>query len=519
MSRVPGERAIATARRDVLRAAGVGTGALTLGPTAGIGLVGAENSVDETTQTPPRLSVEGNRIVTDDGEDVTLRGLNVIDPKRANGSTADRGRTPTETIDLLTDASAGWHPDVIRVPVQPIDIGDHEAGQAPEPIAFTAAQLESYLDEHLDPVLKQCADAGVYAIVDFHRHWPEVQWGDDEAGTINETLQAETLQFWETVAPRYAADDHVLYEVYNEPTEPGMWDSIEESWVQDVWELYLEFIQPVVDEIRTHTDTVVLVGSPGWSSSPEGALIEPVAGENVGYTYHAYPGHESSQQGDWEDSAINGQGVEAVYEEYPVFVTEFGWRDYDDSLESGTTAEFGEPFMEWLESHDSIHWMAWVADVWWEPAMFQPGFDGTCDDPPCEWELLGRDAGSEVDMGEYLRQALEVGGVPDNYWSDEDGDADGGGRGVDTGEEDEDETDSGNDDEDGSEDSVDGGDDEPADQPTGSGDQPSDDGSGDDDSDASDDSVPGFGIVATAAGLAGGAAVAARRRLDGGESE
>lgn len=179
----------------------------------------------------------------------------------------------------------------------------------------------------------------------------------------------------------------------------------------------MDFAQPIVDTIRAHTDTLTLVGSPGWSQSPEGALVEPVEGENIAYTYHIYPGHEASEAGDWDDSAINGQGVDRVYEEYPLFVTEFGWRDYDDDLLGGETSEFGEAFMEWLESHDSIHWTAWCGDVWWEPAMFETGFD-ECPEVPCEWDLLGRDAGSQEDMGEYVRQAIEQGGVPEGYWDD-----------------------------------------------------------------------------------------------------
>jgi len=35
-----------------------------------------------------------------------------------------------------------------------------------------------------------------------------------------------------------------------------------------------------------------------------------------------------------------------VYEEFPLFVTEFGWRDYDDDLLSGSAEAFGEPFFE-----------------------------------------------------------------------------------------------------------------------------------------------------------------------------
>lgn len=449
----PAQGLSSPSRRTLLWATGAGVGAALLG-----------SSTASAQEDLPRLEIDGNLIVTENGEQVTLRGVSVIDPKRA---AEERERNAPEMVDLLTDEDDGWHADVIRIPVQPIDVGNHPSGRPPDPIAFTEEELETYLETYLDPVVERCAEAGAYAIVDFHRHWTPLEWGDEETGEVNEELREEVVEFWDAVAPRYADDDHVLYEVYNEPTEPGMWDETGQDWVDDVWRLFLEFIQPPVDAIRKHTDTVTLVGSPSWYQSPEGALIEPVDGENLAYTYHIYPGHDASEERAWDGVAGSGQGVEGVYEEYPLFVTEFGWRDYDDDLLGGTTDEFGEPFVEWLESSDAIHWTAWVADTWWEPALF--------DD---DWQLLGRDAGSTADAGEYVRRAIEQEGVPQDY---ED-------AAVDS---------------DGAADEDDGTDDGDADA----------NGDGQDaDGDSGDDSIPGFGLASAAAGIAGGAAYALRRR-------
>jgi hypothetical protein len=404
----PDEKPLAVSRRDTVRLLG-----------SGVALGGLATAVPVAAdiETPTALQVDGNRITTADGTPITLRGINTIDPKRANATASERSLDAVGMIDRVTDSAAGWEPRVLRIPVQPVDIGDYEPGQAPEPVAFTRQQLEAYLETHLDPVVQRCVERGVYAIVDFHRHWPGIEWGDERAGTINQPLQDEAMIFWNVVAPRYADDEHVIYELYNEPTEPGMWGSPEEEWVQSVWYLYLQFAQPIVDTIRAHTEKLVLVGSPGWSQSPEGALIEPIAGENIAYTYHIYPGHEVSKQGAWDDASINGEGVANVYEEFPLFVTEFGWRDTDDRWLGGTTSEFGEPFVEWLESSDAINWTAWCGDIWWEPALFTDDGD--------DWALLGRDAGTLEDAGEYVRQALATGGVPADYWNTDDSTDDG----------------------------------------------------------------------------------------------
>lgn len=361
---------------------------------------GSARTQADTTTGLPRLAVEGNQFVTPDGTPVTLRGVSIVDPKRGS-TTPNRGRSTEEVVAHVTDPDAGWYPTVIRIPVQPVDIGETEEGVAPTPPAFTQAELEAYLTTYLDPVVAQCAERNVYALIDFHRAKDEVAWGSQSEGTINQPLQTETTLFWETVAPRYADADHVLYEVYNEPTTPGMWGPTRDPEVKAVWKLFLQFIQPVVETIRQHTDTVVIVGSPGWSTSPEGALIEPVAGDNIGYSYHVYPGHDVSSAQAWDGATAGGGGVEAVYETQPLFVTEFGWRDYDDQWLGGTTSGFGAPFMDWLESH-GISWTAWCADVWWEPAMFVQGETNS------EWLLRGNNVGSDEDAGEFIRERLAV---------------------------------------------------------------------------------------------------------------
>ncbi|WP_159077063.1 glycoside hydrolase family 5 protein [Halococcoides cellulosivorans] len=325
----------------------------------------------------PRLHVEGNRLVDPSGSQVTLRGLNVADPKRLNRTAAARGKDAIETVEYLTGGAHGWHPRVIRVPVQPVDVGEHPPGWKagpPEPPAFTREQLEEYLAEHLDPVVDRCEENGVYCIVDFHRHWhteDRTQRWDDPA------LAEEVTLFWETVAPRYADRTHVFYEVYNEPTEPGMRaDPREEGAAAELWWNWKAVAQPWVDTIREHApETPTLIGSPTWSQSPEGVYVERFDGENLAYTYHIYAGHEVSREADWAGVGPDAQGTAGVASEVPLFVTEFGWQVEDDlDLFRASTAEFAAPFREWADANDAIHWMAWCADPVWRPALFDRAF-------------------------------------------------------------------------------------------------------------------------------------------------
>ncbi|QLH77149.1 cellulase family glycosylhydrolase [Halosimplex rubrum] len=388
-------------------------GAVALG--VGAGAVGSVSAGIPT----PQLHRDGNLIKDPDGNVVTLRGVNIADPKRINVTAPARGKDAVQVIDMLTDASNGWYPRMIRVPVQPVDIGEYEPGSGPPVPAFTEGQLESYLTNHLDEVVQRCAERGVYCIIDYHRH-RDVQWAEGQDGPVNAELQDEVDMFWDIVAPRYAEDSHVLYEVYNEPTEPGMWeDPTTTQWVADIWDLWLEMAQPWVDTIRSHADNMILMGSPSWTQSPEGALVEEFDGEDIAYTYHIYPGHNSSRQQNWEDASINGEGVEGVYEQAPLFVTEFGWEEGGGQYIGGTD-EFGTAFHDFLEQSPAIHWTAWCADPVWRPVMFERPFadnaddsvgdpyNGTvpeaCSDLPCEWSLTTGSGAMGDDIKSWLEQ-------------------------------------------------------------------------------------------------------------------
>ncbi|AWB27636.1 cellulase family glycosylhydrolase [Halococcoides cellulosivorans] len=423
-----------TSRRTFLKTA-AGGAVLASGISAG-----AFGSVSAQGIPTPWLDVQGNTLVDPNDSTVKLRGLNIADPKRLNVTAPARGKDASQVVDLVTNNEEGWHPRVVRVPCQPVDIGENTPGHidgAPEPPAYTQSQLDDFLETHLDPVIDQLEAAGVYAIVDMHRHWKPLKWAsgvptaqDDPKEMINQDLHEEVMMFWETVGPRYADRSHVIYEIYNEPTEPGMWaDVLERDWVKYVWDTWQAMAQPWVDEIRKTADNHIIVGNPGWSTSPEGALYDPFDGGNLSYAYHIYPGHNPSMNENWDAEATNAQGVAAgpdgdetsVYEEFPLFVTEFGW---DNTIVSnylrGSTSDFGEPFMEFLESSPAINWTAWCADPIWLPKMFTlgdwAGGDGfgdsvghpyeddipvLCEDRPCSWDLM-----TGENMGAFIKQAL-----------------------------------------------------------------------------------------------------------------
>lgn len=431
-------------RRTVLKgASGVGAVALAFG-TGAVTSGAAQSSGGIPT---PWLDVNGNLVEDQAGNTVTLRGVNIADPRRMAEDPYSRGKNAVQAVDYLTNEDDGWYSRVIRIPCHPWDIaglpsvwvvrnelsedehpdgfvcpdGDCEEGHYEPPI-FTEPELETYLEEYLDPVVERCRENGVYCIVDFHRHWgAELYWADPDTGEPNAALSEEVELFWDAVAPRYADESHVLYEVYNEPTNPGMWDDpLEQDWAAEPWEWWLETAQPWVDLIREHASrNVVIIGNPGWTQSPEGALLEPFDGDNLAYAYHIYAQHDVSQQEGWDEAGPNGDGTKRVYEEYPLFVTEWGWNADQIEADANVVADYGDPFLEWMESSDAIHWQAWNFDAGWGSEFaVRPAFDGDeCAEPPCEWELVP----GEQSLGHFVKDALERyrdDGLPE--WDDSD---------------------------------------------------------------------------------------------------
>ncbi|MFW6436608.1 MAG: fibronectin type III domain-containing protein [Halococcoides sp.] len=386
---------------------------------AAAGLTGAVGAVDDEGYNTPWLHRDGNLVKDPMGNEVVLRGVNIADPKRLNVTASARGKTAEQVVRAATDADDGWYSRFIRIPVQPWDVAElppvpmaWEMDDPPdsfvkvgdengyyEPPLFDADDLEEYIETHLKPVVQACVDNDVYCIVDYHRHWGdgELAWAEgDEYGNPkgpNPDLDEEVRTFWDTVAPHFADVPNVMFELYNEPTKPG--------WGPEdvIWSGWKSVAQPWVDIIREHAPrNMILIGNPRWSRMVWGIEYGEFDGDNLGYTYHAYPGHAVT---DFDDDTGN------AWEQAPIFVTEWGYMEGRCDWICGNDQRFGTPFKEWA-SDRPVHWTAWCFDPVWLPNMVERDFDtdsaedaignpygGTipefCTDLPCEWRVLGQD--------------------------------------------------------------------------------------------------------------------------------
>ncbi|WP_123537844.1 PKD domain-containing protein [Halosimplex salinum] len=365
------ERGSRTAtRRGVLRGAGVAAAGLALGGVPGtVAAAGAE--------TPSRLHTDGKWIRDADGEAVELRGV----APASMGFYEVEGvhpKSPTEVVGWATDDARGWYPNVVRLPVTQWDV--EQLG------------VDGLVEDVLRPVVDLLGERGVYALIDYHVIRPYTEAASDDAGY--DTGPDELVRtFWDGVAPAFADDEHVCYELFNEPTYPVFWSDNGENveGPEDAWLLWRDAAQPWVDAVRDAApETPIVIGSPHWTSRTEFAPEYPFEGENLVYAAHIYP--DNGAPSEFDDQ------YGAPAEEVPVVVTEFGWDPYSDGLDYGTNTGWGEPFREWAESYEAMGWAAWCFDDSWAPTMFDSPGQGGAD----EWTLRG---GPEEE-GDFIRQWL-----------------------------------------------------------------------------------------------------------------
>jgi hypothetical protein len=353
-----------TTRRTLLKTTGAGLGALAV---AGLGATGTVSAAT------PRLHTDGKWIRDPDGNAVTLRG---VSPSGLNYLEQTHPKSITEVLGMAT--ADDWHTDVIRLPVTEWAVHDYG--------------MDYVVNDLLRPAVDFLADQGVYAAIDFHliRPYVEVEahaegmvadgWAETKDGLgFKWDVPTDDLlrDFWGAVAPEFADDEHVVFELFNEPTLPNWWSTYgsaadDVNGREDSWLLWRDTAQPWVDLIRDNApETPIIIGSPDWTSETQFAPAHPFTGDNLIYSGHIYP--ENGQPSEFDSE------YGAPANDVPVIISEFGWdpdEEFSENVEYRTTTEWGEPFREWADSYDNMGWFAWAFDDTWAPSMFDSPGDG-----------------------------------------------------------------------------------------------------------------------------------------------
>jgi hypothetical protein len=333
----------------------------------------------------PWLHVEGNKIKDPAGNDVVLRGISMIDL----GQLEDWQGGTLEMIDRLTDQSGspGWYPKIFRLPVVPPDVS------AGWPLRFGPPPADDYAYYRLlRPIVDYCKTKDIYVIIDWH--YVEDTW----------KKVPQTSAFWEYMAPKFANDSHVLFELFNEPNNNIYGDWIFNENDTDEWLSVRQDMQIWYNIVRSYAPkNLILVGGAFYSQVIGPAADYPVEGENIVYVSHIYPTHFLNYCWSNDCGAYLGsymKQIEACAAVHPVIMTEWGFgQSTGDPFFNGTISNYGQPLMDFIEGL-GIGNTAWVASYDWGPPMFWD--PGGWPKPPGPWPLRCGDG----EMGCFVKDTL-----------------------------------------------------------------------------------------------------------------
>lgn len=254
------------------------------------------------------LHVNGAHLTGSNGEEVQLKGI----------STHGLAWFPEYVNEAcFQELHEGWHVNAIRLAMYTSESG-----------GYCTDGDKEYLKGLVQKGVEYARKQDMYVIIDWHI-----------LSDYNPNMHlAEAKEFFAEMSAEYAEEEHVLYEICNEPNGGTQWNEIK------------SYAREVIAVIRERdSDAVILVGTPNWSQFVDEAAADPITGyENIMYTLHFYAAtHTDDLRGRLSAAAASG---------LPVFVSEYGICDA-----SGNGAVDETQAGLWTELLDrlGISYMAW----------------------------------------------------------------------------------------------------------------------------------------------------------------
>jgi len=296
---------------------------------------------DSPVEAYGELQAKGNKLVGSKtgGVAVQVRGVSL---GWSNTGWESAPFFNSTTVSAMVDH---WKAEIIRTPIGYAESG----GYRNDPSNLTRVKTA------IDAAIAK----NVYVIIDWHSH-----------NANNETEAAKA--FFAQMAQEYGHYDHVIFEIYNEPTNEngGTWENIK---------AYAEQVIPV---IRAHSDNLILVGTRHYSRHLEDVVGNALADNNVGYVLHFYSDNlfldRILESGDPSSPTFRQAITQAMDANLMVFISEYGTTDSNGGQGDKINSHNAANTDEWLEFMDEkkISSCAWHVNNKNEgSAFFLPSFN------------------------------------------------------------------------------------------------------------------------------------------------
>lgn len=218
----------------------------------------------------------------------------------------------------------------------------------------------------------------MYVIIDWHTHRAE-------------EYQEQAIAFFTEMAQTYSGVNNVIYEIYNEPTCPGVSNPDNCGWPdRTTWEDIKAYSEAVIAAIREiDPDNLIIVGTPFYSQGVDEAAADPISDEfgNIAYALHFYAG---THGGD-----LYGRALRALDAGIPLFVTE--WGTVDASGDGAVDRGQSDNWMSFLRNNNISHANWSISDKAEGASILRPGTSG---------QHGGWSDGDLTETGRYVRDVI-----------------------------------------------------------------------------------------------------------------
>ncbi len=247
-----------------------------------------------------RLRVLGNKVVNKNNQTISLAGNSLFWSNFSEGAKFYNA----QTVNHLT---TNWKTDIVRASMGVEDFGGYISNPTREKNKVKA-------------VVDAAINAGVYVIIDWHSHNAE-------------QYQSQAISFFTEMAELYGDNDHVIYEVYNEP-------------ISQSWPVIKSYAEAVIAAIRAKDpNNLIVVGTRFYSQEVEEASNNPINKPNIAYTLHFYAGTHRQ--------ALRDKATRAINNGIALFVTEWGAVNADGN--GGANTSETNRWMDFLRDNNISH--------------------------------------------------------------------------------------------------------------------------------------------------------------------
>lgn len=285
---------------------------------------GKPENADKTSakENNDKSSNKGGDVVTDFRGKLSVKGTNLVDK---DGNTVQLHGISTHGL--------AWFPEYVNY--DSFRTLRDEFGANVIRLAMYTGESGGYCTGGDKNSLKKLVEDGVsyatqldmYVIIDWHI------LSDNNPNTY----KTEAIAFFDELSKKYADNDHVIYEICNEPNGGTSWNDVKS---------YAEEVIPVIR--KNDKDAVILVGTPTWSQDVDKAAADPIDADNLMYVLHFYAATHKDDLRNKMKAAIDG-GL-------PVFISEFSI--CDASGNGGLDYDSANQWLEVINEYD-LSYVGW----------------------------------------------------------------------------------------------------------------------------------------------------------------